>query len=168
MGGSHGVNGCIDPRVDPRIKAVFATFELPTQTSVASREEIFADEKHRGGDRHGRGHEGVPGCMDTEAITPSTGLGVRTERFTSSPDGNLVNIQFIRPTDGKILPCVYDIHGGGMATMSCYYGNYRAWGRMIAAQGVAVAMVDFRNAVRASTAPEVCPIRPASTTASRA
>ena len=44
-----------------------------------------------------------------------------------------------------------------MATMSCYYGNYRAWGRMIAAQGVAVAMVDFRNAVRASTAPEVAP-----------
>ena len=41
--------------------------------------------------------------------------------------------------------------------MSCYYGNYRAWGRMIAAQGVAVAMVDFRNAVRASTAPEVAP-----------
>ena len=30
----------LDPRVDPRIKAVFATFELPTPTSVASREEI--------------------------------------------------------------------------------------------------------------------------------
>ena len=57
----------------------------------------------------------------------------------------------------RILPCVYYIHGGGMATMSCYYGNYRAWGRMIASQGVAVAMVDFRNAVRASTAPEVAP-----------
>ena len=40
--------------------------------------------------------------------------------FASSPDGNSVNIQFIRPTDGKILPCVYYIHGGGMATMSCY------------------------------------------------
>jgi acetyl esterase len=44
-----------------------------------------------------------------------------------------------------------------MATLSCYDGNYHAWGRMIAAQGVAVAMVDFRNAVRASTAPEVAP-----------
>lgn len=71
--------------------------------------------------------------------------------------GNLVNIQFIRPANGKILSCVYYIHGGGIATMSRYYGNYRAWGRMIAAQGVAVAMVDFRNAVRASTAPEVAP-----------
>ena len=76
-----------------------------------------------------------------------------------SPDGNSVNIQFIRPTGGKSLTCVYyKFIGGGMATMSCYYGgNYRAWGRMIAAKGVAVAMVDFRNAVRASTAPEVAP-----------
>ena len=56
-----------------------------------------------------------------------------------------------------MLPCVYYIHGGGMTTMSCYDGNYRAWGRIIAAQGVAVAMVDFRNAVRASSAPEVAP-----------
>ena len=29
--------------------------------------------------------------------------------------------------------------------MSCFDGMYRAWGRMIADQGVAVAMVDFRN-----------------------
>jgi hypothetical protein len=34
----------LDPRVDPRIKAVFATFELPTPTSVASREELLAEE----------------------------------------------------------------------------------------------------------------------------
>ena len=57
--------------------------------------------------------------MDTEAIAPSTGLSVRTERFISSPDGNSVNIQFIRPANDKVLPCVYYIHGGGMATMSC-------------------------------------------------
>ena len=44
-----------------------------------------------------------------------------------------------------------------MATMSCYDGNYRAWGRIIAAQGVAVAMVDFRNALLPSSAPEVAP-----------
>ena len=42
-----------------------------------------------------------------------------------------------------------------MATMSCYYGNYQAWGRMIAANGVAVVMIDFRNAVSASSVPEV-------------
>ena len=33
----------------------------------------------------------------------------------------------------------------------------QAWGRCIARQGVAVAMVDFRNAMWASSAPEVEP-----------
>ena len=36
-----------------------------------------------------------------------------------------------------------------MASMSCFDGMYRAWGRIIANQGVAVAMVDFRNCVTA-------------------
>ena len=58
-----------------------------------------------------------------------------------------------------MLPCVYYIHGGGMASMSCYDGDYRAWGRILAAQGVAVAMVDFRNALVASSADEVAPFR---------
>ena len=147
----------LDPRVDPRIKAVFATFELPRPTSVASREEILAEEATESATVRAAGIKAFLDAMDTEVIAPSTGLSLRTERFTSSPDGNSVNIQFIRPMGGKILPCVYYIHDGGMATMSCYYGNYRAWGRMIAAHGVAVAMVDFRNAVRASTALEVAP-----------
>ena len=147
----------LDPRVDPRIKAVFAQFELPTLTSVASREEILAEEATESATTRAKGLKAFLDAMDTEVIAPSAGLSVRTERFTSSPDGNLVNIQFIRPADGKMLPCVCYIHGGGMAHGSCYYGNYRAWGRMIAAQGVAVAMVDFRNAVRASTAPEIAP-----------
>ncbi len=55
------------------------------------------------------------------------------------------------PEHDGARPCVYYIHGGGMQSMSCYYGNYRAWGRMIAAQGVAVAMVDFRNALTPSS-----------------
>jgi acetyl esterase len=147
----------LDPRVDPRIKAVFAAFELPRPTNVASREEILVEEGTESATARAADMKAFLDAMDTEAIAPSAGLSVRTERFISSPDGNSVNIQFIRPANDKILPCVYYIHGGGMATMSCYYGNYRAWGRMIAAQGVAVAMVDFRNAVRASSAPDVAP-----------
>jgi len=44
-----------------------------------------------------------------------------------------------------------------MAVMSCFDGMYRAWGKIIAHQNVAVAMVDFRNCQRASSAPEVEP-----------
>ena len=41
--------------------------------------------------------------------------------------------------------------------MSCFDGNYRAWGKIVANNNVAVAMVDFRNSVSASSVPEVEP-----------
>ena len=44
-----------------------------------------------------------------------------------------------------------------MAQLSCFDGMYRGWAKLIAANGVAVVMVDFRNCVVASSAPEVAP-----------
>jgi hypothetical protein len=81
----------LDPRVDPRIKTVFATFELPTPTSVASREELLAEESTASATAKAEAMKAFLDAMDTEMIAPSTGLNVRTERFTSSPDGNSVN-----------------------------------------------------------------------------
>jgi acetyl esterase/lipase len=75
----------------------------------------------------------------------------------SEPDGNKINIRFIRPDGDDPLPCVYYIHGGGMTVLSCYDGMYRGWGKLIAANNVAVVMVDFRNAVVPSSVPEVAP-----------
>ena len=95
--------------------------------------------------------------IDNEQVAPSAGLDISTHEFVSSPDNNNIKVQFIRPASSEALPCVYYIHGGGMASMSCFDGNYRAWGKIIAAQGVAVAIVDFRNCVTPSSAPEVEP-----------
>jgi acetyl esterase/lipase len=52
---------------------------------------------------------------------------------------------------------VFYIHGGGMAFTSCFDANYRAWGKMIAHQGLAVMMVDFRNCLSPSSGGEVAP-----------
>jgi acetyl esterase/lipase len=82
---------------------------------------------------------------------------VHTEKIVSEPDGNTINLQVIRPDTDETVPCVYYIHGGGMASLSCYDGMYRGWGKIIAANGVAVVMVDFRNSVTASSVPEVAP-----------
>lgn len=95
--------------------------------------------------------------MDSEEVASSAGLSVRTETLTSSPDGNTIKIRYIRPDNDETLPCVYYIHGGRMEMSSCYEGNYKTWGRMIAAKGVAVAMVDFRNSVHPSSVPEIAP-----------
>jgi acetyl esterase len=148
----------LDNRLDPRIKAYFAGFDLgAAKPNVSSREELLAQENSAEA-LAALGHIGALfDAMDNEDIAPSAGLTVRTETFASSPDGNTIKIQYIRPADEKSLPCVFYIHGGRMEMSSCYQGNYKTWGRMIAARGVAVAMIDFRNSVHASSAPEVAP-----------
>ncbi|MCC6438652.1 MAG: alpha/beta hydrolase [Acidimicrobiales bacterium] len=147
-----------DPRIDPRLKRLFGKMPAMGGRDMASREEVL----ERNNSEKAIAGRAVMAAFaeraDTEAIAPSTGLTVTTEEFTSQPDGNTIKVQFVRPDGaGDRPPCVYYIHGGGMATMSCFDGNYRAWARIIAATGVAVAMVDFRNAVVASSAPEVAP-----------
>ena len=146
-----------DPRIDPRIKALFGAFEIPPAEDVSSREELLARANTEEAIAIRERLKAFLDRCDTEEIAPSKGLSISTKELTSEPDGNTINIQFIRPDAHKALPCVYHIHGGGMQSMSCYDGNYKAWGRIIAGQGVAVAMVDFRNALVPSSVPEVEP-----------
>ncbi len=146
-----------DPRIDPRIKAVFGAMDLGGGGDVESREAILEAANGEEAIAVQAGLTAFLEMCDTEEIAPSTGLTITDHEFSSEPDGNIANIQYIRPESTTPLPCVYYIHGGGMASLSCYLGNYKAWGRMIAAQGVAVAMVDFRNAVSPSSVAEVAP-----------
>jgi acetyl esterase/lipase len=146
-----------DPRIDPRIKALMGALPSVAQRDAESREQVVAEANSETALAARTALEGFMTLCDNEDVAPSTGLDVSTREFTSSPDGNTIKIQFVRPHSKEPLPCVYYIHGGGMQVMSCFDGMYKAWGRIIAAQGVAVAMVDFRNCLTASSAPEVEP-----------
>lgn len=146
-----------DARIDPRIKKLFANFGSQPMPDVNSREELLAQAGSDEARAAAAGLQQFFDACDTEEVAPTAGLTVTRHDFASQPDGNTINIQFIRADGDEPLPCVYYIHGGGMQSMSCYLGNYRAWGRIIAHQGVAVAMVDFRNALSPSSVPEVEP-----------
>lgn len=146
-----------DPRIDPRIKALMGSLAMPPGVDVASREEMLERANSPKALEMAEALKGFLDLCDTQEIAPSAGLESSTLEFTSEPDGNTILIQYIRPQSEELLPCVYYIHGGGMQAMSCFDGNYRAWGKIIAARGVAVAMVDFRNALTPSSAPEVAP-----------
>ena len=147
-----------DPRIDPRIKAVFAAMpDFPNLGDVKDRDQLVAEYNSPEALAAAERFTQMADAIDNDAVAPSAGLVIRTETFTSAPDGNTIKIQYIRPDTDERLPCVYYIHGGGMATSSCFEGMYRAWGKIIAARGVAVAMVDFRNCLRASSAPEIAP-----------
>ncbi len=146
-----------DPRIDPRIKAVMGMMPSAPQADIASRDELLAEVNTPAALAAREAMVGFMEMADNEDVAPSAGLDVSTREFSSAPDGNTIKVQFIRPQGEGAIPCVYYIHGGGMQAMSCFDGIYRAWGRIIAAQGVAVAMVDFRNCLTPSSAPEVEP-----------
>jgi acetyl esterase/lipase len=147
-----------DPRIDPRLKAMFGAMpEFPNPGDARDRDQLLAEVNTEAAKAAQAQQKLLFDAIDTEEVASFKGLIIRTAPFTSQPDGNQINIQFIRPETSETLPCVYYIHGGGMQSMSAFDGMYRAWGRIIAAQGVAVAMVDFRNCLQASSAPQVEP-----------
>ena len=146
-----------DPRIDPRIKAIMGALDLDNGGDASSREEMLAEAQTPESVARTQEMEALFDMVDNEDVAPSAGLRIATHEFTSAPDGNTIKVQYIRPDTDETLPCVYYIHGGGMMSMSCYMGLYRAWGKIIAARGVAVAMVDFRNCLTPSSAPEVAP-----------
>ena len=146
-----------DPRIDPRIKAVMGMMPTESLLDAKSRDELVAEANSAEALARMEQMKGFFAILDSEQIAPSTGLSIATHEFTSAPDGNTIKVQFIRPESADPVPCVYYIHGGGMQVMSCFDGMYRSWGRIIAAQGVAVAMVDFRNCLTPSSAPEIAP-----------
>ena len=148
-----------DPRIDKRIRAVFGEvdFDGVTTTNATTREEILAEQETEEAIQGKAVMEMINNSPHYKEVVTDEGLVTLTKEFTSSPDGNNIKIQYIRPDTDEKLPCVYYIHGGGMMVSSCFDELYAAWGRCMARQGVAVAMVDFRNAMWASSAPEIAP-----------
>ena len=146
-----------DPRIDPRIKKEIGLMDFGSAPDVSSREELLAQESTQELRALYDAMFAMMDSRDREDIASANGLRVSSERIVSAPDDNTINILMTRPDTTDVLPCVYYIHGGAMTIGSCFNGTYRAWARLIAANGVAVAMVDFRNAVIPSSVPEIAP-----------
>jgi acetyl esterase len=146
-----------DRRLDPRIKAFLVAMPTEGESDVDSRETLLAEANTPMAAEMADLFRAFMDLCDSEEAAPSAGLRVHTEKITSAPDGNTINLAVIRPDSDETVACVYYIHGGGMASLSCFDGMYRGWGKLIAANGVAVVMVDFRNSVVPSSVPEVAP-----------
>jgi len=146
-----------DPRIDPRIKALFGWPERPPAGDVESRKALIAQANTPEALAAEAAMDAMFAACGSEENAPSAGLSIRRERFVSQPDGNEIQVAVIRPEGRERLPGVVYLHGGGMQSMSCFNGMYSGWGRIIAREGVCVVMVDFRNALRPSSAPQVAP-----------
>jgi len=146
-----------DPRLDPRLKAFLALLPREDVADVKDRSEILEQLATPTAKVVQELTKAVADSWGSEELAPSTGLRFETVDVVSQPDGNTIKLQIVRPDNDELVACVYYIHGGAMATLSSFYGNYRAWARIIAAQGVAVVLVEFRNSVGENALDEVAP-----------
>ncbi len=146
-----------DRRLDPRVKWALRNVPVTTLGDVDSRERLLEISNSPKAIALRDKMEALYDTLDTEEVASSEGLAITTHEIESAPDGNTIKIRFVRPECDEPLPCVYYIHGGGMQTGSAFGAMYRVWARVLAAQGIAVAMVDFRNCVSPSAVPELEP-----------
>jgi acetyl esterase len=118
-----------DVRLDPRLKALLSAVPSAAVSDVDSRETLVAMANTESARQAAEGFRQVMELCDTEELAPSKGLHIHTRQVVSSPDGNTINLQVIRPEVDGTVACVYYIHGGGMTSLSCYDGMYRSWGQ---------------------------------------
>ena len=90
-------------------------------------------------------------CRHLEHLWSPDGLDEQDRVIESSPDGNEIYLRVVRPAGDENLPCVYWIHGGGMANGSAYDVRTLPRARMLAHLGVCVVAVDFRNSGQPSS-----------------
>ena len=146
-----------DHRLDPRVKRALRSVPSRPLSDIDSRERLVEISNSESALAMAAKLENLYARFDTADVAPFDGLRIETREFASSPDGNTVKVQFIRPDSDDVVPGVVYLHGGGMQTGSCFNAMYRMWGRVLAHQGLAVAMIDFRNCLTPSSAPEIEP-----------
>jgi acetyl esterase len=146
-----------DERLDPRLKAFLAMLPTEEANDVRDRAEILEQLASPEAKAAVEMTVAVTDMWGSEELAPSTGLRFETLDIISEPDGNTIKLQIVRPDHDETVACVYYIHGGAMATLSSFYGNYRAWARILAAYGLAVVLVEFRNSVGENALDEVAP-----------
>jgi acetyl esterase/lipase len=146
-----------DPRLDPRVKRALRNVPYRAQGDIDSRERLVEISNSESARAMAAKLEGLYARFDTADVAPFDGLRIETRELTSSPDGNTIKVQFIRPDSADVVPGVVYLHGGGMQANSCFDAMYRMWGRVLAHQGLGVAMIDFRNCLTPSSAPEIEP-----------
>jgi acetyl esterase/lipase len=82
--------------------------------------------------------------VNRTSTTPGVSASVET---ITGVDGNDITLYIHRPDGaGAPLPCVVHTHGGGMAILQASDESFVAWRNALAATGLVVVGVEFRNA----------------------
>ena len=144
--GKPGLDIRDDPRADPRMIAAMGPIGLdvappPSPVTAATpiaeilEYTLLAE----------AGFEMLGGML-TANSAPATGVSSYEETIIGV-DGNSITLFIHRPeTANGLMPCVVHTHGGGMAILSATGESYIRWREDLAATGMVVVGVEFRNA----------------------
>ena len=134
-----------DPRTDPRMLEGLASVRLdvpgdvPEVSLETSMEQLY---------EYALGVENFFQLVNRNLFSdlPSVdGVDFRVEKI-NGPDGNKITLYIHQPKNMEgPLPCVYHTHGGGMVILSAKGDNFVHWRSDLAASGLVVVGVEFRN-----------------------
>lgn len=135
-----------DPRADPRMVVALAPLGIggPVEPFPLTADDPL-DALHAYADEAEQGF-GALGDVLLQGVEPVTGVTNSVE-VIPGVDGNDITLYISRPgsTDGPV-PGILHIHGGGMVFLEAAAGNYQRWRDELAATGLVVVGVEFRNA----------------------
>ena len=134
-----------DPRSDPRMVAAFARFGLDGRLPPSG---LTVDSPLQ--DRYAfaaMSEEAVGAVFEALGADLPAASGVTTTASTiAGADGNDITVYVSRPDDASApLPGIVHLHGGGMAIASAADRAYVLLREHLAATGVVVVGVEFRN-----------------------
>ena len=147
--GDPGMTLATDPRCDPRMAAALEPLGLAGRsdpvplTADSSLEDIRA--------LAALGELAIEQPFDAlfASLPPTEGVESRTE-VISGVDGNDISLYIHRPAgEGGPCPGILHIHGGAMVILSAAGASYQRWRDELAARGLVVVGVEFRNAAGA-------------------
>ena len=137
-----------DSRADPRIAAVMAM----AGDLAPGVEELAADATYEESLAYAKAFEDAAALahpMQREMMPQARDVAVTTQ-VIKGVDGNDMSLYIHQPAQrsgpfGGPLPCVVHTHGGGMVVMTAADPDYVRWRNALAAMGMVVVGVEFRN-----------------------
>jgi acetyl esterase/lipase len=137
-----------DPRLHPRLRAALAAVGLDRHAAPAPLDRSAPPEQIA--EFVGQSHaafEGLYAALPNEWPDEApSGVTHRIETVRSA-EGHDIPLHVFRPADADgPLPCTVYVHGGGMTILDAHNRVHRRWSEDLAATGMVVVTVGFRNA----------------------
>lgn len=134
-----------DPRADPRMLAAMAPFGISGNTPSPVDSTTPIEHLHGYVLAAEEGFEGLFGALFADL--PDVVGVTRSVEVIKGVDGNDIALYIHRPTDATgALPGLLHLHGGGMVLLEAASVAYNHWRDDLAASGLVVVGVEFRNA----------------------